>query len=92
MAEMGDEPVGHELVENAAMEERVAVEIGETLPGNDRFERGRLQVGHEPLIDREIGDAGEPDRARAPRLPCRPFDRIVEVGRLLERPRLALPG
>src|ERR1700716_41413 len=91
MAEMRDEPVGHELVENAAVEQRVAVEVGEAFPRNDRLQRRRLQVGHEPLIDGEIGDAGQPDRPRAPGLPRHPFTRVVEVDRYLERPGLALP-
>ena len=84
------DPVGHEHAEDAAVEQRVAVDVGEALPRHDRLQRRRLQVGDEPLVDREIGDAGQPDVAVAPRLRRRPFDRVVEVDRLGERPRLAL--
>ena len=86
------QPVGHEQAEDAAVKQRVAVKVGKALPGNDRLERRRLVVGDEPLIDRVIGDAGETDRAVAPGLRRRPFDRIVEVDELGERPRLALAG
>ncbi len=85
------EPVRHEQAEQPAVEQRVPVEVGETFPWDDGLERRRLVVGDEPLVDREIGDAGEPDRAVAPGLRRRPFDRVVEIDRFRERPRLALP-
>ena len=84
------EPVGHEHAEDAAVEQRIAVDVGEAFPRHDRLQRRRLQVGDEPLVDGEIGDAGQPDLAVAPGLRRRPFDRVVEVDRLGERPRLAL--
>ncbi len=71
-------PVGHEQAQNAAVVERVAIEVGKALPGNDRLERRRLQIGGEPLIDGEIGNAEKPDIAVAPRLRRRPFDGVVE--------------
>ena len=49
-------------------------------------------VGDEPLVDGEVGDAQEADLAGAPRLRRRPLDRVVEIDRFRERPRLALPG
>src|SRR5215813_10134128 len=49
-------------------------------------------IGDEPLVDGEIGYAGQPDLARAPGLRRRPLDRVVEIDRLRERPRLALAG
>ena len=84
------DPVGHEHAEDAAVEQRVAVDVGKALPRHDRLQRRRLQVGDEPLVDREIGNAGQPDVAVAPRLRRGPFDRVVEVDRFRERPRLAL--
>ena len=84
------DPVGHEHAEDAAVEQRVAIDVGEALPRHDRLQRRRLQIGDEPLVDREIRDAGQPDVAVAPRLRRRPFDRVVEVDRLGERPGLAL--
>ena len=75
MQKMRGVPIGHEQREDAAMVQRVAVEIGKSLPWNDRLQRRRLQIGYEPLIDGEIGDAEEPDIAVAPRLRRRPFDR-----------------
>ena len=58
--------------------------------GDDRLQRRRLQVGDEPLVDGEIGNARQPDLAVAPRLRRGPFDGVVEIDRLGERPRLAL--
>ena len=92
MHQVRDVPVGHEQAEQAAVEQRVAVEIGETLPRDDRLQRRRLLIGRKPLVDGEVGDAGESDLARAPGLRRRPFDRVVEINRLRERPWLALPG
>ena len=56
------------------------------------FNDGGLQIGDEPLVDREVGNAGEADLAVAPRLRRGPFDGVVEIDRLGERPRLALAG
>ena len=92
MHQMRDVPVGHEQAEQSAVEQRIAVEIGKAFPRNDRLQRRRLVIGDEPLVDGEIGYAGEPDLARAPGLRRRPFDRIVEIDRLRERPRFALAG
>ena len=91
MQQMRRVPVGHEQAQNAAVVERIAIEIGKTFPGNDRLERRRLQIGDEPLIDREIGNAEKPDLAVAPRLRRRPFDGVVEIDRFGERPRVVLP-
>ena len=85
-------PIGHEQAENAAVEQGVAVEIGETLPGDDRLQRRRLVIGDKPLVDGEIGNAGKPDIAVAPGLRRRPLDGVVEIDRLGERPGLALAG
>jgi len=74
------------------MEQGVAIEIGEAFPRDDRPQRGRLVIGDEPLVDGEIGNAGEPDIAVAPGLRRRPLDRVVEIDRLGERPGLALAG
>src|SRR5215468_5393096 len=49
-------------------------------------------IGDEPLVDGEIGYAGQPDLARAPGLRRRPLDRVVEIDRFRERPRFALAG
>src|SRR6266536_2655458 len=49
-------------------------------------------IGDEPLVDGEIGYAAQPDLARAPGLRRRPLDRVVEIDRFRERPRLALAG
>ena len=90
MQHMRGEPVGHEQAQNAAVIERIAIKIGKALPGNDRLERRRRQIGDEPLVDGEIGNAEQPDLAVAPGLRRRPFDGVVEVDRLGKRPRLAL--
>ena len=90
MHQVRGDPVGHEHAEQAAVEQRVAIDVGEALPRNDRLQRRRLEVGDEPLVDGEIGNARQPDLAVAPRLRRRPFDRVIEVDRLGERPRLAL--
>ena len=92
MHEMRQVPVGHEQAEQSAVEQRIAVKVGKTFPRNDRLQRRRLVIGDEPLVDGEIGYAQQPDLARAPPLRRRPFDRIIEVDRLRERPRLALAG
>ena len=92
MHQVRGEPVGHEHAEDAAVEQRVAIDVGEALPRDDRLQRRRLEIGDEPLVDREIGNAGQADIAVAPRLRRRPFDRVVEVDRFRERPRLALAG
>ncbi len=81
--QMRREPVGHEHAEDAAVKQRVAVEIGKTFPRDDRLQGRRLQVGDEPLVDREIRDAVEPDLAVAPGLRGRPFDRVIEIDRFL---------
>jgi hypothetical protein len=47
-------------------------------------------IGDKPLVDREIGYPAKPDFTRAPGLRSRPFDGVVEIDRLRERPRLAL--
>ena len=72
------------------MEQRVAVDVGKALPRDHRLQRRRLKIGDEPLVDGVVGDAREPDMAVAPRLRRGPFDGIVEIDRLGERPRLAL--
>ena len=92
MQQMRGVPIGHEQTEQPAVVERIAIEIGKALPGNDRLQRRRLQIGGEPLIDREIGNAEQPDIAVAPRLRRRPFDGVVEIDRFGQRPRLALAG
>ena len=84
-------PVGHEQAQEPAVVQRVAIDVGKALPGNDRLERRRLQIGGEPLIDREVGNAEKPDLAVAPRLRRRPFDGVVEIDRFGERPRIVLP-
>ena len=48
------------------------------------------EVGDKPLIDGEIGNAVEADIAVAPGLRRRPFDRVIKIDRLRERPGLAL--
>ncbi len=89
---MRGEPVGHEHAEQAAVIERVAVEVGGAFPGNDRLQRRRRQIGDEPLVHRVIGNADEADFAVAPGLRRRPFDGVVEVDRFGLRPRLVLAG
>ena len=91
MHQVRGEPVGHEHAEDAAVVERVAVDVGKAFPRHDRLQRRRLQIGDEPLVDGVVGNAGEPDLAVAPWLRRRPFDGVVEIDRLRERPRLALP-
>src|SRR5207248_10019066 len=49
-------------------------------------------IGDEPLVDRKIGYSGEPNLSRAPGLCRRPFDGVVEIDRLRERPGFALSG
>ena len=38
MHEMRHVPIGHEQAEQSAVEQRVAIEIGETFPGDDRLQ------------------------------------------------------
>ncbi len=57
----------------------VAVEVGQALPRDHRREVRRLQTRHQPLVDREVRDAEQPDLAAAPRLGPRPLDAVVEV-------------
>ena len=88
--QMRGEPVGHEHAQDSAVEQRVAVDVGEALPRDDRLERRRLPIGGEPLVERVIGNAEQADFAVAPRLRCRPLDGVVEVDQFGERPRFAL--
>ena len=90
MQQMRRVPIGHEQGEQPAVVQRVAIEIGKAFPGNDRLQRRRLQIGGEPLIDGEIGNAEQPDIAVAPRLRRRPFDGVIKIDRFGKRPRLAL--
>ena len=71
--------------ENAAVIEHVAILVGGALPRHDAFERRRLEIGHPPLRAGEERDADGADAAVAPGLVAGPFDRIVEVDRLLRR-------
>ncbi len=81
---MGGEPADNETrAENAAVIKNVAVLIGSAFPRHDAGERWRLEVRHPPLGACEERDADGGDAAVAPRLMPRPFDRIVEVDRLL---------
>src|SRR6266508_3318853 len=81
---MGGEPADNEArTENAAVIKNVAVLIGSAFPWHDAGERWRLEVCYPPLGAREERDANGGDAAVAPRLMPRPFDRIVEVDRLL---------
>ena len=86
------EPVGHEHAEQAAMIERVAIEIGGAFPRNDRLERRRIEVGDPPLVHRVIGNTVEADLAIAPRLRRRPFDGVIEVDRFRGGPGFMLAG
>ena len=88
--QMRQVPVRHEQAEQAAVEQRVAVDIGEAFPRNNRLQRWRLVIGDEPLVDGEIGYAQQPDLARAPRLRRCPLDRVIEIDGFCERPWFAL--
>ena len=84
MRHVGREPADDKArAEDAAMIEDVAVLVGSTFPRHDAGERRRLEVCHPPLGAGEERDADGGDTAVAPGLMAGPFDRIVEVDRLL---------
>jgi hypothetical protein len=78
-----NQPTMKPRAENAAVIEDVAILVGGAFPRHDAFERWRLEVRHPPLGAREERDADSGNAAVAPRLMAGPFDRVVEVGRLL---------
>ena len=92
MRHVGGKPADDEAgAENAAVIEDVAVLVGGALPRHDACERRRLEVGHPPLRAGEERDADGGDAAVAPGLVAGPFDRVVEVDRLLRRIQHGLP-
>ena len=79
MNQMSGEPVRHEDAQNAAVIQRITINIGKAFPWNDRFQRRRLLVGGKPLVDGEVGNPAETDFAIAPRLRRGPFDGVVKI-------------
>jgi hypothetical protein len=73
-------PELHEPVRvEAALPRRLAVEVGQPLPGDERGEVRRLQRRDPPAHHRVPRDAARGDLARRPRLRRGPLDHVVEV-------------
>ena len=70
----------------AAAHEQVTVDVAHAFPRRDCGKMRRLLRGGEPLRDREVGVAGEPDLSVAPGLRAEPLDQVVVVLALLLAP------
>ena len=81
---------------DAAVPGDLPIGVVPPLPRVDRGQVRRVQGGDEPLQARQVGDPGQPDLPRAPRLGAGPLDQVGEGTRLLRRvvggPALRVPG
>ena len=67
------------VLTDAARAHQVPVGVGESFPGADRLQAGRLQCRRLPLRDGQVGHAEHADGAGAPRLRRGPLDQVVDI-------------
>ncbi len=79
---------GEAVARDAAVMAEIAVVVAAAFPGYDGGEVRRLQGGHQPLRDGEVGHADEADPAARPWLRRRPLDGLVEVADFARRIRI----
>jgi len=83
----GDPEDGETFFADPARADKIAVEVGKSLPWADRPEMGGMESGHAVLADGEIGDSFQADFPGAPGLGGDPFDDVEIVLGLVLRKR-----